>query len=166
MIDFEKTASDPKRLFRASFQLMEEDKFRRTCFLALRQLDEPVLKAIQGFERASRKPFMLGDRRYRETLVEKRTLRIPFPSFTHTLRTTMQYIVVEEIASRKANKTFFGFWNPDPDTDAAASRAATTTTTVAAVRSPSRPSSSIPPTPTKTQTRSHKQSISRTKRSK
>lgn len=84
MVDFEKTASDPRRLFRASFQLNEEEKFRRTCFPTLLQLDESLLKAIQDFERASGKPFMLGNRRYRDTLVNKRTLRssLQFPVLT------------------------------------------------------------------------------------
>ncbi|KAI8369635.1 microtubule associated protein-domain-containing protein [Radiomyces spectabilis] len=89
MIDFEKNASDPKRLFQASFQLLEEERWRNTCFPTLLQLDDNLIQAVQDFERVSGKCFMYGDRRYMDTLLE-------------------------EIAERAANQTFFGFLTPEP----------------------------------------------------
>ncbi|KAI8149357.1 microtubule associated protein-domain-containing protein [Fennellomyces sp. T-0311] len=89
MIDFEKTASDPKRLFQSSFQLNEEERWRKTCFPTLLMLDDSLLKAVQDFERVSGKPFIYDHRRYLDTLRD-------------------------EIADRAATQTFFGFLNTDP----------------------------------------------------
>lgn len=89
MIDFEKTASDPKRLFQASFRLIEEEKWRNTCLPHLLQLDRQLIKAIEEFERLAGKPVMIGERRYLDTLLD-------------------------EIADREANQTFFGFLNSEP----------------------------------------------------
>ncbi|KAG1264971.1 hypothetical protein G6F68_003952 [Rhizopus microsporus] len=91
MIDFEKKASDPKRLFQASFQLLEEEKWRNTCLPRLLQLDRSLIKAIQEFEKLAGKPVMFGGKRYLDTLLE-------------------------EIADREANQTFFGFLNTEPST--------------------------------------------------
>lgn len=69
MIDFEKTASDPKRLFQASFRLIEEEKWRNSCLPRLLQLDRALIKALGEFERLAGKPVMIGERRYLDTLV-------------------------------------------------------------------------------------------------
>lgn len=69
MIDFEKTASDPKRLFQASFQLLEEERWRNSCLPRLLQLDHQLIKAIDEFEKLAGKPVMIGNRRYMDTLV-------------------------------------------------------------------------------------------------
>jgi hypothetical protein len=69
MIDFEKTASDPKRLFQASFQLIEEEKWRNSCLPRLLHLDRALIKALQEFENLAGKPVMIGNRRYLDTLV-------------------------------------------------------------------------------------------------
>ena len=50
MNEFELTASDPKRLFRPSFQLNEEEKFRKTCVPTLLQLETKAKEAIQKYE--------------------------------------------------------------------------------------------------------------------
>ncbi|GAA5798569.1 hypothetical protein HPULCUR_003974 [Helicostylum pulchrum] len=89
MIDFEKTASDPKRLFQASFRLIEEEKWRNSCLPRLLHLDRALIKAIGEFERLAGKPVMIGERRYLDTLLD-------------------------EIADREANQTFFGFLNSEP----------------------------------------------------
>ncbi|KAL7321400.1 hypothetical protein PS15m_001170 [Mucor circinelloides] len=89
MIDFEKTASDPKRLFQASFQLLEEEKWRNNCLPRLLYLDRQLIKALNEFEKLAGKPVMIGERRYLDTLLD-------------------------EIADREANQTFFGFLNSDP----------------------------------------------------
>lgn len=106
MVDFEKTASDPKRPFRASFQLLEEEKFRRTCSPTLRRLDESLLKAIQDFERASAKPFMLGNRRYRDTLVKKKktlTDSVPF-LYSPSARSTTHFIIAGRDCGQKSKQ--------------------------------------------------------------
>jgi hypothetical protein len=69
MIEFEKKASDPKRLFQASFQLIEEEKWRNTCLPRLLLLDRQLIKAIGEYEKLAGKPVMIGDRRYLDTLV-------------------------------------------------------------------------------------------------
>ncbi|KAI8368043.1 hypothetical protein BD560DRAFT_454844 [Blakeslea trispora] len=89
MLDFEKKASDPKRLFQASFQLLEEEKWRRTCLPRLLQLDRQLIKAIDEFEKSAGKPVMIGDKRYLDALLD-------------------------EIADREANQTFFGFLSSEP----------------------------------------------------
>ncbi|KAF7722174.1 carboxypeptidase C prc1 [Apophysomyces ossiformis] len=88
MVDFEKTASDPGRLFQSSFILNEQERFRKSCFPTLLKLDKKLMHAVQKFERVSKKPFIVGERRYLDTLRD-------------------------EIAARVANQTFFGFLNPD-----------------------------------------------------
>ncbi|KAI8075273.1 microtubule associated protein-domain-containing protein [Gongronella butleri] len=92
MIDFEASASNPQRLFTASFQLMEEERFRKTCFPTLLQLDDALIKSVQDFESISGKHFMVGTRRYLD-------------------------ILMDEIADRTTNQTFFGFLNTEPDQD-------------------------------------------------
>lgn len=69
MIDFEKKASDPKRLFQASFQLLEEEKWRNSCLPRLLKLDRDLIRAIQEFEKLAGKPVMFGEKRYLDTLV-------------------------------------------------------------------------------------------------
>lgn len=92
MIDFETSASDPKRLFQASFQLMEEERWRKTCFPNLLQLDDLLIKAVQELEWISEKHFLVGNRRYLD-------------------------ILTDEIADRTSNQTFFGFLNTEPNHD-------------------------------------------------
>lgn len=50
MIAFEQTARDPKRLFQSSFQLVEEEKFRRRAYPTLLKLESTLLNAIIKFE--------------------------------------------------------------------------------------------------------------------
>ncbi|KAI8913055.1 hypothetical protein DFJ77DRAFT_66603 [Powellomyces hirtus] len=46
MVAFEKTASDPARLFRPSFQLMEEDRFRRSAYPTLLKTEQEIRDAV------------------------------------------------------------------------------------------------------------------------
>jgi len=50
MIAFEQTAKDPKRLFQSSFQLNEEEKFRRRAYPTLLKLETTLMDAIEKFE--------------------------------------------------------------------------------------------------------------------
>ncbi|KAJ3323376.1 carboxypeptidase C prc1 [Boothiomyces sp. JEL0866] len=47
---FEITASDPKRLFQPSFQLLEEEKFRKTCFPSLLKLEGELKISIELYQ--------------------------------------------------------------------------------------------------------------------
>lgn len=50
MIEFEKSASDPKRLFRSSFQLLDEERFRKTAYPNLLKIEGQILECIEEFE--------------------------------------------------------------------------------------------------------------------
>ncbi|KAJ3055135.1 hypothetical protein HK097_011372 [Rhizophlyctis rosea] len=50
MLEFEKTASDPRRLFRSSFQLNEEERFRKTCFPTLMKMENALKVDVAQFE--------------------------------------------------------------------------------------------------------------------
>ncbi|KAJ3274398.1 hypothetical protein HDV01_003002 [Terramyces sp. JEL0728] len=47
---FEATASDPKRLFKPSFQLLEEEKFRKSCFPSLLKLEAQLKTCIGTYQ--------------------------------------------------------------------------------------------------------------------
>ncbi|KAG0312152.1 hypothetical protein BGZ97_011432, partial [Linnemannia gamsii] len=68
MIAFEQTASDPKRLFQSSFQLVEEEKFRRRAYPTLLKLESTLLNAIIKFEQEQEQSFMYEGLPYLETL--------------------------------------------------------------------------------------------------
>ncbi|KAF9097904.1 hypothetical protein BGX29_007861 [Mortierella sp. GBA35] len=68
MIAFEQTASDPKRLFQSSFQLVEEEKFRRRAYPTLLKLENTLLDAIMKFETEQGQSFMYEGHPYFETL--------------------------------------------------------------------------------------------------
>ncbi|KAI9003174.1 microtubule associated protein-domain-containing protein [Gaertneriomyces semiglobifer] len=71
MIDFEVTASDPKRLFRPSFQLLEEEKFRKTCFPTLLRLEDSLRKGIAAMEAETGQPFICDGERYLDRLAKE-----------------------------------------------------------------------------------------------
>ncbi|KAF9403976.1 carboxypeptidase C prc1 [Mortierella sp. AD011] len=68
MISFEHSASDPKRLFQSSFQLVEEEKFRRRAYPTLLKLERTLIEAIEAFEKDNEDPFMYEGVPYLETL--------------------------------------------------------------------------------------------------
>ncbi|KAF9136913.1 hypothetical protein BGX30_010713 [Mortierella sp. GBA39] len=68
MIAFEQTARDPKRLFQSSFQLVEEEKFRRRAYPTLLKLESTLLNAIIKFEQEHEQSFMYEGLPYLETL--------------------------------------------------------------------------------------------------
>ncbi|CAG8438951.1 5768_t:CDS:10 [Ambispora leptoticha] len=84
MIEFEKKASDPNRLFQSSFRLLEEEKWRKTCWPNLVKIEESLIKACLEYEENERKPFMHESVRYLDTLQN-------------------------EISERIVNQMFFGF---------------------------------------------------------
>jgi hypothetical protein len=51
MKDFEKTASDKQRLFTNSFQLIQEEKFRKTCLPNLIKLEAKLITLINNYEK-------------------------------------------------------------------------------------------------------------------
>lgn len=50
MTEFEKIASDPKRLFRSSFQLNTEEKLGNTAYPSLLKLEEKLFELIEAYE--------------------------------------------------------------------------------------------------------------------
>ncbi|KAF9375671.1 hypothetical protein CPB97_011319 [Podila verticillata] len=87
MIAFEHTASDPKRLFQPSFQLVEEEKFRRRAYPALLKLESTLVEAIEKYEREHDNTFMYEGAPYLSTLQA-------------------------EIANRHVNETVFAKFTP------------------------------------------------------
>ncbi|KAJ3061160.1 hypothetical protein HDU98_002951 [Podochytrium sp. JEL0797] len=57
MREFEVSASDPKRLFRSSFQLVEEERFRKTCVPSLLKLEEELKKIVLVYEHEQHRRF-------------------------------------------------------------------------------------------------------------
>lgn len=50
MNEFEKIASDPKRLFRSSLQLLSEEKFRNSAYPNLIRVEEAIFKLLDEYE--------------------------------------------------------------------------------------------------------------------
>lgn len=50
MTEFEKIASDPRRLFRSSFQLNSEEKFRNSAYPSLLKMEEGLFELVEQFE--------------------------------------------------------------------------------------------------------------------
>ncbi|RHZ81787.1 hypothetical protein Glove_117g41 [Diversispora epigaea] len=84
MIEFEKKASDPRRLFQSSFRLLEEEKWRKSCWPNLVKIEDKLINACVAYEETERKPFMHESKRYLDTLQG-------------------------EISERIVNQMFFGF---------------------------------------------------------
>lgn len=51
MNEFEKIASDPKRLFKSSFQLNREEKFRKNAFPSLLKIEEEILNKLDDYSK-------------------------------------------------------------------------------------------------------------------
>lgn len=51
MTEFEKIASDPRRLFKSSFQLNSEEKFRNSAYPSLLKMEETLFDLIDQFEK-------------------------------------------------------------------------------------------------------------------
>ncbi|KAM0672451.1 hypothetical protein CWI42_012140 [Ordospora colligata] len=67
MNEFEKEASDPRRLFRSSFQLINEEKFRNSAYPNLIKIEEMILKSIDEYEEQFGE-FICGGVGYKECL--------------------------------------------------------------------------------------------------
>eukprot|EP00842_Homolaphlyctis_polyrhiza_P005346 jgi/Hompol1/5812/HPOL_000729-RA len=68
MKEFETTASDPKRLFRPSFQLNEEEKFRKTCYPTLIKMEAHLRQAITQYEAENKETFLFYGEVYLDVL--------------------------------------------------------------------------------------------------
>ncbi|ADM11491.1 uncharacterized protein Eint_050420 [Encephalitozoon intestinalis ATCC 50506] len=60
MNEFEKIASDPKRLFRSSLQLLSEEKFRNSAYPNLIRIEETMFKLLDEYENRFGKLFKDG----------------------------------------------------------------------------------------------------------
>ncbi|KAM0678068.1 hypothetical protein BDAP_001323 [Binucleata daphniae] len=76
MIEFEKNASDPKRLFKSSFQLVSEEKFRKNAVPNLLKVEELLLKKVVEYENSFEALFIKGDnyRNYLENEIKNRII--------------------------------------------------------------------------------------------
>lgn len=74
MIEFEKIASDPRRLFKSSFQLLSEERFRKSAAPTLFRTERELLDRIVEYERQFG-PFYLNGN-YKEQLTEEIKNRI------------------------------------------------------------------------------------------
>ena len=85
MRDFERSASDPARLFRSSFQLLQEEKFRKTALPSLLASEQKLHAKLSQYRESFAEEFFLDDERPYSQLLE------------------------EEIAARYLNEGIFGF---------------------------------------------------------
>lgn len=74
MIEFEKIASDPRRLFKSSFQLLSEERFRKNAAPTLFRTERELLERILEYE-CQFGPFYLNGN-YKEQLTEEIKNRI------------------------------------------------------------------------------------------
>jgi len=89
MREFEVSASDPARLFRSSFQLLQEEKFRKTALPNLLALESKLKGQLTEYLRRYREDFICEE--------SGRELR-PFAE-----------VLEEEISGRYLNDSIFGF---------------------------------------------------------
>ena len=85
MRDFERSASDPARLFRSSFQLLQEEKFRKTALPSLLASEQKIHAKLTEYREAFAEEFVLDAER-------------PFAQ-----------VLEEEVAARYLNEGIFGF---------------------------------------------------------
>lgn len=72
MREFEKSASDPARLFRSSFQLLQEEKFRKTALPSLLSLESQIKTQLTEYKAKFDEDFLVeDDRNYSEILEEE-----------------------------------------------------------------------------------------------
>jgi hypothetical protein len=82
MTEFEVIASDPKRLFKSSFQLNSEEKFRNTAYPSLLRIEESLIDQIEYFENAygifkfNDKPYKMALKHEIENRIINRTVFI------------------------------------------------------------------------------------------
>lgn len=67
MTEFEKIASDPRRLFKSSFQLNSEEKFRNSAYPSLLKLEEGLFEMVDKFEQVYG-VFIFEDKEFRTAL--------------------------------------------------------------------------------------------------
>ncbi|KAF9764648.1 hypothetical protein NGRA_0376 [Nosema granulosis] len=70
MNNFEKIASDPRRLFKSSFQLLREEKFRKTAFPSLLKIEETLFKLLETYKERFGE-FLRNNKSYASTLKEE-----------------------------------------------------------------------------------------------
>ncbi|RKP09585.1 microtubule associated protein-domain-containing protein [Thamnocephalis sphaerospora] len=80
MIEFEKRASDPRRLFGSSVQLNAEEKWRKAAYPTLLKIEERLMLRLRQYEDEEKKPFLVEDMRYLETLQMEIGDRVVDPS--------------------------------------------------------------------------------------
>ena len=116
MKEFEKSASDPARLFRSSFQLLQEEKFRKSAFPSLLNLETKLKTQLADYLRKFRDPFI-----YYPTHAVCDEEQRPFAE-----------VLDEDISNRYLNETVFGFDQPQRRKTSATGSSNTAATTIGA----------------------------------
>ncbi|KAK1347553.1 hypothetical protein LUQ84_003088 [Hamiltosporidium tvaerminnensis] len=75
MLTFEKVASDPKRLFKSSFQLLNEEKFRKSAVPNLLKIEEELKRELEAFE-SKYGIYVYNGKNYKNSLEQEITDRI------------------------------------------------------------------------------------------
>ncbi|KAI8616257.1 hypothetical protein BC830DRAFT_215506 [Chytriomyces sp. MP71] len=77
LIEFEKAAGDPSRLFSgSSLRLLEEEKLRKSALPTLKQMENRLRKMLNDYEEDTNYSFMLNGRPYVEILDEEVKARL------------------------------------------------------------------------------------------
>jgi hypothetical protein len=95
MREFEKSASDPARLFRSSFQLLQEEKFRKTALPNLLKLESQIKSQLSEYKFKFQEEFIY----------------YPYPEDCDCVAVSQFYseLLEEEISSRFMSSGIFGF---------------------------------------------------------
>ncbi|KAI9327299.1 hypothetical protein DFJ73DRAFT_140349 [Zopfochytrium polystomum] len=81
LIDFEKNASDPRRLFLPSFRLLEEEKFRRNGIPTLLAIESKLRSSVTKFEADHSRPFTYNGKRWLDVMDQEISERFLSDSF-------------------------------------------------------------------------------------
>lgn len=69
---FERTASDPARLFAPSFRLLQEERFRKSALPTLKRLEARLVKELEEFDASEQEPYKVNGEPLREVLERER----------------------------------------------------------------------------------------------
>lgn len=75
MKQFEQSASNPNRLFGSSFQLLQEEKFRKTAYPNLIKLETAIEQALSEWAQLTGDPFILNGQEWVRMFEEEKATR-------------------------------------------------------------------------------------------
>lgn len=136
---FEQSASDPRRLFRSSFQLLDEERFRKVAYPTLVKLEDVIRTRLMEVERVKGRPFVLdfGDDEEdhgRESGENGGDADFAEP-YAEVLR--------REVEARYVNETVFAFFRGAVKSAASTKASASSSASSASSTKPSTPSTKL-----------------------